>query len=304
MTDSRGRWFRVYARQVEHHPKFRCLTGVELGAWMALRSACELRDSFLLADRAEALLILRRRRIARPAHILDRLIEARLFDLDDDGSVLVHDRQDHDRPKYPSDEPEETAERKRRSRAVTSRDNDSHDTHARDSQQQAASSKQPQPAEPAPREGLPAENDLATLACRLLANGGEWLGKPEYVAAWDDIEHRYGDWAREELQPAYQTLLEKKRWRPWDLKHEVERRCAERARREDLDRAERIRIKEIEETERIRAEQAEMSDEKREQQALFRKAMQLWRKHGAQGAVPTDPAKLPEFIARYERRPA
>ena len=97
MTDDRGRWFRVYPRSIEDHPKFRPLNGVELGAWTALRSAAELRDRAMFVDRDEAVLILKRRRIARPATVLDSLIRRRLFDEDDQGRIHVHDRDDHDR---------------------------------------------------------------------------------------------------------------------------------------------------------------------------------------------------------------
>lgn len=96
-TDERGRWFRVYARQIGEHPKFRDLTGVELGAWTALRSEAELRDRAMIRDRDEALLILRRRKIPRAGVVLDRLIGLRLFDQDATGSIHVHDREDHDR---------------------------------------------------------------------------------------------------------------------------------------------------------------------------------------------------------------
>ncbi len=60
MSD-KGRWFRVYALQLRDHPKFRSLTAVEIGAWTALRSEAELRAGAVIADRAEAILILKRR---------------------------------------------------------------------------------------------------------------------------------------------------------------------------------------------------------------------------------------------------
>lgn len=114
--DERGRWFRVYARQIRDHQKFRNMTTVELGAWTVLRSEAELRDRAIIPDRAEAVLLLRRRRTPRPASVFDRLVDLRLFDVDEDGRVTVHDRKDHDRPEYPSDDPEKVRERVRRHR--------------------------------------------------------------------------------------------------------------------------------------------------------------------------------------------
>ena len=110
-TDERGRWFRVYARSVRQHEKFRGMNLVELGAWMALRSEAELRDKAKFLDRDEAALVLRRRGGTRCLAMVDRMIEAGLFDLLEDGSIIVHDREDHDRPKYPSDDPEKVKSR-------------------------------------------------------------------------------------------------------------------------------------------------------------------------------------------------
>lgn len=130
--DEKGRWFRVYARQVDVHDKFRDLTAVELGAWLALRSEAELRDRACIRSRADALLALRRRRTPRPVHVLDRLVELRLFDVTDDGRIHVHDRADHDRSKYPSDDPEETrrrkAEQRRREQSTDANVHDSNES--------------------------------------------------------------------------------------------------------------------------------------------------------------------------------
>ena len=114
MTDDRGRWFRVYARSIEDHPKFRPLSGVELGAWTALRAAAELRDRAVFVDRDEAVLVLKRRKIARPGSVLDALIRARLFDEDDEGRIHVHDRADHDRSEL---SPEQQTHRRNHRRA-------------------------------------------------------------------------------------------------------------------------------------------------------------------------------------------
>lgn len=119
-TDPRGRWFRVYARQVRQHPKFRDLNVTQLGAWLVLRAEAELRDGECFTDRAEALLILRRRHTPRPAGMLDGLVALTLFDVLEDGRITVHDRADHDRQPYPSDDPEKVRERVRRHRSKDS----------------------------------------------------------------------------------------------------------------------------------------------------------------------------------------
>lgn len=110
-ADPRGRWFRVYARQVRQHPKFRDLNVTQLGAWLVLRAEAELRDGECFPDRAEAVLTLRRRKTPRPAGMLDGLVALALFDVQEDGRITVHDRADHDRGTYPSDDPERVRER-------------------------------------------------------------------------------------------------------------------------------------------------------------------------------------------------
>lgn len=110
-TDERGRWYRVYPRSIRQHRKFRNMNLVELGAWLALRSEAELRDGAAFVDRQEAALVLRRRGGTKCLGLVDQLIDSGLFDTDDEGAVTVHDRQDHDRPKYPSDDPEKVKER-------------------------------------------------------------------------------------------------------------------------------------------------------------------------------------------------
>lgn len=115
--DDRGRWFRIYARSIRQHRKFRNLNLVELGAWLALRSEAELRDSAAFMDREEAALVLRRRGGVKCAALVAQLIAFGLFDEREDGSVTVHDRADHDRPKAPSDDPEKVRERVNRHRS-------------------------------------------------------------------------------------------------------------------------------------------------------------------------------------------
>jgi hypothetical protein len=306
MSD-KGRWFRVYARQIEEHPKFREMSGLELGAWLALRSAAELRDRAVIRDWDEAVLILRRRRIPNPKAMLQRLVDLTLFDVED-GRVVVHDRADHDRPQYPSDSPEATAERKRRSRAesnghedVTSRDGEGHDTHA---------GVQPQPPSPAtanskppqPGEGLPAAEDSATLACRYFVNGGRWLGDAEYVEAWEDLDRRFGkEWVRDEIQLAYTRLHSKNpKVKPWVLKHTVELALAERVRESEIEReqaqAEAARL----ERERLKEKAESVTDEERRRADITRRAIGLWIKQRPADPVPTDFDELEAWLNANE----
>lgn len=310
----KGRWFRVYARQVDEHAKFRDLSVVELGAWMALRSEAELRDRAMIRSADEAVLILRRRRTPRPRAVLAHLIDLRLFDVDADGRLTVHDRADHDRPQYPSDAPDQSAERKRRSRAshesVTTRDmsggDSGHDTHARVQPQQAEPSPSIQPTAPAsaPADGLPGEADSATFACRMFLNGGRWLSDAEYAEAWDELDRRYTPaWVQAEIQPAYAELHgTANRVKPWDLKRLVELRLAERARSEEHAR-ERERIeRDRQTTEEMRAKAEAATEEDRERASVIRRAVKLWLSRRPKDPIPTDFDALRSWLDENEPR--
>lgn len=330
MTSDKGRWFRVYPRQVEQHAKFRDLTGVELGAWMALRSAAELRDRALITDRAEAVLILKRRKIPRPAAVLERLVALRLFDIDQSGGVIVHDRDDHDVDSITPDQRRHRRDHRRteptadcgfclverwdrdagahgswQPRAV---DVDSPLVHPRGQPQPAAPAPTTAPAPPPestpPRgpDGLPGEADSATFACRLFVNGGRWLSDQEYVAAWDDMDRRYGALGvQAEIQPAFQRLhAENPKVKPWVLKHAVELACAEKVRVSEIERdraqaeaarAERARLKERE---------AEATDEQKERASITRRAIGLWIKQRPNDPVPTDFDELSAWLEKNE----
>ena len=308
MSD-KGRWFRVYARQVDEHAKFADLTGLELGAWLALRSEAELRDRAMLRSRADAVLVLRRRRVPRPTAMFDRLVELRLFDVDDAGRVTVHDRADHDRPFYPSDTPEQVAERQRQSRAgknghedVTNRDGPSHDTHAGDQ-----ASKPPQPTDTAslpsePDGGLPAETDSATAACRKFLNGGTWLGNSEYVAAWDDMDRRYGaERVTAAIDPAYTRLAGLNlRVKPWELKHAVELACAEWVRGQEIERDRAQAAAQRADRERIKAKAESASDEEKRRATIARRAIGLWIKRRPNDPVPEDFDELAAWLEKNE----
>jgi hypothetical protein len=303
MSD-KGRWFRVYARQVREHEKFRPMSALELGAWMSLRSEAELRDKAMFPDVEEAELVLKRRRCPNPRAMVQRLVARRLFDVLDDGSLVVHDRADHDRPQYPSDSPEAVAERKRRSRQkdeshedVTSRDGDGHDTHAR---------VQPQPQPPANRvqpqptgAGLPAADDSATEACALFLNGGRWLEDREYVEAWDDMDRRYGkEWVRSEIQPAYQRLYsENPKVKPWSLKQAVEFALAARVRQDEIER-ERAQTEAAKaERKRLEEKAAAATEEDKRRASITRRAIGLWLKRRPNDPVPTDFGELESWLA-------
>lgn len=333
MTD-KGRWFRIYPRQVEKHAKFRDLTGVELGAWMALRSAAELRDRALITDRDEAVLILKRRKIPRAAAVLDRLIGLRLFDVDEEGCIAVHDRADHDadavtpeqrdhRRDHRRAEPAEGCgfcliERWDRSepphgawlpRAV---EVDSPRFHPRGQPQKAAPATATEPAPatatastpPRGPDSLPGEDDSATFACRLFVNGGRWLSDSEYTAAWDDLDRRYtADWVRSEIQPAYAAMhASNPKVKPWDLYRSVELRCAERSRSEDRKREQAIADQEREESERLRQKAANATEEDKQRASIVRRAVGLWIKRRPQEPVPTDFDDLKRWLDENEPR--
>lgn len=308
MSD-KGRWFRLYALQLRDHRKFRDLSGLEIGAWVTLRSEAELRAGAIITDRAEAVLILKRRRIPRAGAVLDRLVELALFDVDPEGRIHVHDRADHDRPQYPSDSPEAVAERKRRSRVaanghepVTSRDEHSHDTHAGVQPQPpnpaTANSLQPQPTE----AGLPADDDSATEACRLFLNGGRWLGDSEYVEAWDDMDRRFGkEWVRSEIRPAYQRLhSENPKVKPWALKQAVELALAAKVRQDEIERERSQTEAAMAERKRQEERVAAATDEDRERASITRRAIGLWIKRRPDVAVPTDFDELKAWLEQNE----
>jgi hypothetical protein len=316
-TDPRGRWFRVYPRQVRQHDKFRSMTAAELGSWLALRSEAELRDGFVIADRDEALLILRRRHTPKPREMLDTMLGLHLFDELADGSIAVHDRDDHDRPRYPSDDPEEVRRRKQAERdrkrggdgghEVTTRDalvtRDSHEPRARDSQQSqhADTAFSLQPAEPAPDPaGLPTADDPVTEACRLLPNGGRMLGDADYRAAFDDMVRRFSaEWVNEALTPAYAWLVEQgKGIRPWDLKRRVEWILAERVRAEEVAAAKRQSRRNGHADAEHRRRVAAATPEQREQAAYQKRAISLGLSMKVE--VPTDPAEVRAFVLKHE----
>jgi hypothetical protein len=312
-VSDKGRWFRVYALQVRDHAKFADLTGLELGAWTALRSEAELRTGAVFADREEAVLVLKRRKIPRPAAMLDRLVGLTLFDVDDKGRVTVHDRSDHDRPLYPSDTPEQAAERQRRSRArherVTSRDiahgDDGHDTHVGVQPQPSAPATDNSPSPQPPGAGLPDADDSATLACRFFLNGGSWLGNSEYVEQWEELDRRFGDWVKPEIPLAYQRLsLDNPKVKPWALVKAVEMSLAERARAEELEKERAAAEAAKAERKRLEEKAAAATEEDKRRASITRRAIGLWIKRRPSDPVPTDFDELEAWLVENEPKDA
>ena len=322
-ADPRGRWFRVYSRQVRQHPKFRDLNATELGVWMALRAEADLRTEAAFADETEALFILRRRRTPKPVVMLERMIELRLFDRHDDGSIAVHDREENDRQTYPSDDPEETrkrkaAERERKaSEKEPTRDSDPSRTASRGvtngheprahAPSQPASSPQPstnsrQPADAQAGEpiinDLPDASDPVTEACRYLPNGGEWLSDDDYRVAWTDLVRRFGkEWVLEAIPKGYQDCIKRGKVRPWDLKRFTEWHLAQRNRADEL-AEEKARADQIAaEAEAHRRAIEEATPEDRERAKLQKKAIRLGLELGLD--VPTDPEEVRKFVMKH-----
>jgi hypothetical protein len=325
MSD-KGRWFRIYPRQVGEHDKFRDLTAVELGAWTALRCEAELRDQATIRDRAEAVLILRRRKVTRPAATLDRLVALRLFDVDDAGRIAVHDRSDHDQEEH---SPEQRSHRRDHRRVepepgcewcVTEKWDRSASPHGAwvargvdvggnvDSPHSVdvdSPSKQPQPQPTAPATdaestGLPSEADSATAACRLFVNGGRWLGDSEYVTAWDELDRSYSpEWVKPAIQPAFTDLHARNpKVKPWDLLRAVELRCAERARSEEREREHAAADAARAEAHRLREKAESASEEEKERASIVRRAIGLWIKKRPKEPVPTDFDELREWLTQ------
>ena len=188
-----------------------------MGAWLVLRAECELLDGHPITDRDEALLILRRHKAIRPATILDRLLEVRLLDVTDDGGYAIHDREDHDRPRSPSDEAEATRARKAAERArkaardeedvttshesVTNDVTTSHESRARESRASLANESEPEPAYEGGQDDP--EKDPLTVICRLIGYWPKPADHAEYKVAVEEMERRYGiAWTLEAIPQA------------------------------------------------------------------------------------------------------
>lgn len=111
------RWFKVWGSGLQTNPKWLALSLEERGAWITLMTiASALEPAWRFQSAEHAGMLLGREGADNAGALLDRLIEMRLFDLMDDDAVVVHDYSQWQ--KYPSDAPEATRERQRRSRAA------------------------------------------------------------------------------------------------------------------------------------------------------------------------------------------
>ena len=88
--------------------------------------------------------------------------------------------------------------------------------------------------------------------------------------------------------------------KPWDLKHRVEFRCAERTRLEDKRREREQAAAAKAESDRLRAKAEAASEEERERASLVRRAVRLWKAGGMVGEVPTDPGQLKTWLEKHE----
>jgi len=296
-SDPRGRWFRVYARMVGHHRKFRDLSAVELGSWTALRSECELRDGHLLTDKADARLILRRRHVPAAAKVLDRLIELHLFDVAEDGSVSVHDREDHDRPPYPSDDPEKVRERVNRHREskrnedVTS-GNEKVTTPVRARSGAGAGD---------PSLSVPGEGSGERVP--------EGWDNPDVVVAWNNITGRYPsdrvcDWlnrlSNDHPEEAIIRLLAEQ-WasepNPRTLLSRTENELKLDAHRRNRAEESARNLARMKAEEPHRRREAEATPEEIERARLQRQAISIGLHRGL--PVPTDPREIRKFVMKH-----
>lgn len=299
-ADPRGRWFRVYSRQVLQHPKFKDLSHAELGAWLDLRSAVDLLDGEPMADRTEAVLRLRRR-TKNPTRLIDRLIAVRLVDELPNGSLAIHDLGDHDK-RTPSDEPEAIRARVTKHRAKKGNDvtdaegNDvtSTPTRARGEAEQNRGDEEADAEADPVLPGLPADDDPLTIICQLLMSTAPIEDK-EYRTKVDEQVRRYGkEWVTAAYRQAHHDLVESgDRPKRWDMKRGAEVHLAGWARAEELRLVEEQRL--LEEAEANR-EPVEQTPEERERQTLMRKAIGIWIRGGRKGKVPESVDELRTWI--------
>lgn len=298
-ADPRGGWFRVYSRQVLHHPKFKGLSHAELGAWMDIRAAVDLMGGEPMPDRTEAILRLRRR-TRNPVKILDRLIEVRLLDVLDDGSIQIHDLEEHDR-RYPSDAPEKVKARVTKHRAakrndVTSPNSNGDETKPTRARLEAEPDTEAE-AEPDAPLGLPSSDDPLTIVCELVMSSGP-IDDKEFRAKIDGQTRRFGkEWTTAAYRQAYQEMLDSgKRPRQWDLSRLAEVHLAAWTRAEELRQIEAQHKAEQEERESRQA--VELSPEERERQDLMRRAVGVWIRGGRKGEVPQQIDELRTWLEK------
>lgn len=225
------------------------------------------------------------------AKAIPQLIEAGLLE-QRDGKIEVHDFDDYQRKAL-------GAERQQRYRERHASVTDSV-TPALPTGQDIQDIRDIRDKQARAREdNLPEADDSVTIACRMFMDGGRWLGDREYVAAWEDMDHRYSPaWVQEEIAPAYAAIYAKAgKIRPWDLKRMVELRCAERARAGERDRERHRQDADMAETEVLRRKAETATDEERERASVVRRAVGLWIKKRPRDPVPTDFDSLASWLA-------
>lgn len=300
-ADPRGGWFRVYSRQIVHHPKFRALSHAEVGAWLDIRAAVDMLGGEPLPDRTEAILRLRRR-TKNPSRLLDRLIEVRLLDVLDDGSIGIHDLDEHDR-RYPSDAPERVKQRVQKHRSekrndVTSRKRNEDETKPTRARLEAEADTEAEAEPDAPR-GLPSSDDPLTIVCELVMSSAP-IDDKEFRAKVDGQTRRFGkEWTTAAYRQAAQDMLsEGKRPRQWDLSRLAEVHLAGWTRAEELRQIEAQHRREEEERAARAAAVEELTPEERERQELMRRAVGVWVRGGRRGKVPEEIEELRTWLAQ------
>jgi hypothetical protein len=302
--DPRGRWFRVYARMVRQHPKFRGLNGFQLGAWLVLRSEAELRDGYCFVDRTDAIAALRRRHIASAGRMLDGLIALALFDIEDDGTITVHDRSDHDRQSFPSDDPDEVRKRVERHRRKKA-GNDSNESVTNGNDKETTPVRAP--------SGAGAVSEVPTLEEDSRARDDAELpvgwDAPDAVIAYHEVTGRYPsekviEWlnrlsndhpeeaiaqvlAEEYLDDNNLGTLLSRTDTALKLDQHRRNKADQRARAQALAKAEAPH----------REREREATPEEREQAKLQQQAIRIGLTKGLM--VPTDPTEVRKFVMKH-----
>jgi hypothetical protein len=162
-------WLVVW-NSIASHPKWLALTIEQRGAWITLicHASVQEPDRWRFRDATHAALLLRRDGVGEPEAMVNSLIEARWLDVTEDGRLEIHDHADWQR--YPSNMPDATAERKRRSRSrgVTS----SHESVTSGAEPVTTRREERREDERTPSSMLP-RRGVGTLIGDELASGGE-----------------------------------------------------------------------------------------------------------------------------------
>lgn len=115
------KWFKVWGPSLANHHKWIAMTLEQRGAWISMLTLASCLEPPWTAFRGRDHLtqLLTREGASDPLPLIDRFVELTLLDELADGGLAIHDIAVW-QPKYPSDEPAATRERKRRSRLMHS----------------------------------------------------------------------------------------------------------------------------------------------------------------------------------------